>query len=534
MSCGQGFSLALGVAAWTVVGAQPSAAQGEPLHALVTPGNPWNVTDDDMARLRSFYTGVGFEFEPTEAVARGLQGIGVRRLRLINIDGRLTGMKEDGSPEIEWSPHLKRQLLYCRQYGFTPHLIIGHVLQAPLAQGSPSDQRLDGHWAVYEKYVYAFLDHVLREEGFADAYWEVGNEPDINGAAWLRKAKYPNGARPMYEAYFELYRHIAAAAGTFEQDHPDLPRVRLGGPASAGPFSYRFGPFNWHERFLKDVAREKVKIDFFSYHFYGNCAPLGRRPGFTVYPPFRDIARQIRGWVAQHKPGLPIFMTEWGPSYHTNMSPPGITNGNHVGAAWCAAFLNELLETGHEAGIYLVSTDIRFQEGERWLNNWGWPALFTNPNVHGPTPKATYNVFRLFSMMAPQRVEATNPSETVGCLASRDEKRLTLLVWSFGWSYRGEGAEGAEGEVEHPVTITIRQPGFLGPRATMVRYLVSEGVSDAYGLFAKGQPFDGRETLQQVSSASFVVTGDTLTFGFGLPPCSVTLVVLTPEASAEE
>ena len=65
----------------------------------------------------------------------------------------------------------------------------------------------------------------------------------------------------------------------------------------------------------------------------------------------------------------------------------------------------------------------------------------------------------------------------------------------------------------------------------MGRYLVSEGVSDAYGLFARGQPFDGRETLQQVSTASFGVAGDRLTFGSALPPSSVTLVVLTPEAA---
>jgi hypothetical protein len=169
-------------------------AQGEPLNVMVTPSHPWNVTGDDMARLRAFYHGVGFEFEPTDAVAQGLREIGVQRLRLINIDGTLKQVREDGSVEIEWSPHLEGQLAYCRQWGFTPHLIIGQVLQPAVAEGAPGDQRLESHWPAYEKYVYAFFDHVLREHGFADAYWEVANEPDINGAAWLTKATYPNGA----------------------------------------------------------------------------------------------------------------------------------------------------------------------------------------------------------------------------------------------------------------------------------------------------------------------------------------------------
>ena len=89
-------------------------------------------------------------------------------------------------------------------------------------------------------------------------------------------------------------------------------------------------------------------------------------------------------------PGVPVQITEWGPSYHTDNSPDAAVNASNVGAAWSAAFLNLMLQCGIGDALYLVTTDLRQQDkAGKWETVWGWPSLFTNPNACGHAyPKA--------------------------------------------------------------------------------------------------------------------------------------------------
>ena len=78
--------------------------------------------------------------------------------------------------------------------------------------------------------------------------------------------------------------YVSMPCGLAESENPGQ-RVRLGGPALAWAFSFRFGDFNWSERFLENVGREKTKLDFLGLHFYGNISPLaGERA--SDYPSF--------------------------------------------------------------------------------------------------------------------------------------------------------------------------------------------------------------------------------------------------------
>ena len=109
-------------------------------------------------------------------------------------------------------------------------------------------------WAV-------ICEHIIRHynEGWADGfhynveYWEIWNEPDLDRYDWWTSPKTWGGPA---ELYFELYtitaRHLKEC----------FPNLKIGGPALAG---YE----DWGEKFLANMAENKVPMDFFSWHIYG-------------------------------------------------------------------------------------------------------------------------------------------------------------------------------------------------------------------------------------------------------------------------
>ena len=482
----------------------------------------WNVTADDMQRLGELAGGVGWEFEPRPEMDEGLRLIGIRRIRCINVAPFPGEFDEQGHFRVGDHPRLKAHFRSCRAVGASPHMIIAPGAgqkdgRERLPPGVVTKNRID--WARFRNYCKALFGYVLIESGFAQASFVVGNEPDI-AVAITGQGK---GQRVNYEHYLDTYRQVAGAAREYEKENPGR-RVRLGGPALAWAFSFRYGDFNWTERFLQDVGREKIKLDFLGTHFYGNLSPLAgkRKSGF---PSFSRMMQMTRQWRDKYTPGVPIHMTEWGASYHTSNEPASVINGNHVGAAFAAAFLNKMLETGVDRAIYLVTTDIRSQEDGKWVNVWGWPSLFVNPNVHGFHSKAPYNVFKMLAMMAPRRVEAVAPDNRIDCIVSRDDKkRLTALVWNYHRTVQ-ESGPGIEAAGHATVAIQVQDASKLWKAPVRYRrWLVSETVSNAYHLFSAGQPLDQRCELQQVDGGTAPIVNGMLSLKFQMPPSSVSLI----------
>ncbi len=452
-----------------------------------------------------------------------LRSIGIRRFRCINVAPLPGEFDDQGAYHVGDHPRLDAHFRSCRSVGASPHMII-----APGAGQKDGTERLppgvvtDGgvDRARFRNYCKALFRYVLVESGFAQATFEVGNEPDIAEAITGRG----KGRKVNYDHYLETYRQVAQAAREYESENPGQ-RVRLGGPALAWAFSFRFGDFNWTERFLEDVGRQKIKLDFLGLHFYGNISPLeGERT--SGYPSFSRMMQMTRRWRDEHTPGVPIYMTEWGASYHTSNDPASVINGNHVGAAFAAAFLNEMLEEGVDRAIYLVTTDIRSQKDDgKWVTVWGWPSLFVNPNVHGVHPKAPYNVFKMLAMMAPRRVEAVAPEGGVDCIVSRDDKkRLTALVWNYHRTVQ-EGGPGIEAAGHPAVALRVQDASEIWNAPVRYRrWLVSETISNAYHLFTAGQPLDQRCDLDQVGEGTQRIVDGMLSLEFDMPPSSVSLI----------
>ncbi|MHB8066511.1 MAG: glycosyl hydrolase [Desulfobaccales bacterium] len=279
----------------------------------------------------------------------------------------------------------------------------------------------------------------------------------------------------------------------------------------ATPYSFKFGSFNWLERFLKDTAEAGIKLDFLSFHYYGNISAIGKRPNSTVYPPFEQMMTSLREWIARYRPGLPLWITEWGPSYHTDKSPASLINGNHAGAAWSAAFIDAMLQQQVDGAIFLVTTDLK--------DNWGWPALF-----HGATPKPIYYIFSMFHRLQGQLLKVQGGAAAVGALAAQGDKRLAVVLWNYNWE-RGEFGAGQEKARQEEVILKLSGlPKKKEYRVT--RALVSEAYGNPYALTLPGKtgsPEPQRSELGRYSSINGAMTLET-----SLPPSSVALLEFFP------
>lgn len=510
---------------FSVSSAAPQQAGSETAIHLITvePGIYHSVSgQDDLRLIRRYFQGASWELPISSETWQQLRPLGISKIRLINVESGSAVQFEAGKkgPQFNFSSLLPG-LQDCRNYGLRPHIIVGQGPQIALVIQEDGSSYGVSDWSRYEEYAYAFLKFVMVEQGFSQADFEVANEPDINGASWLTPEKLPMGAQAMYEAYFQLYRAWATAADQLIREHPEL-KLRIGGP-SITPHTFSFGKFNWAEHFAKDVAAQKLRLDFFSYHFYGNNAALTGLPTFGRSPSFAVQIDTIRNSLSTAGLGnVPIYLTEWGPSYVTTAIPEGIINGNQVGAAWTARFFMEMAASKIDEGMALTLRD--HFDPRRLENGWAWPSFLLSDGV---TPKGLYNVALMFSKLPGQRVRASDAEGSIGVLASADKSKLGVLAFNQDWDY----SNSKERAITERMEIRISGLPFPAARVRVVRYLVDATHSNAYHFYQQGMPIDqanvGLTTVEEISLP--VIAGVVTLPRVDLAPSSVTLWEISAE-----
>ncbi|MEI8195695.1 MAG: hypothetical protein WCI73_07290 [Phycisphaerae bacterium] len=241
---------------------------------------------DDVARLQHLASGVGWEFSPNAQTTAELKRIGIKTIRCINVDPLVGVFGPDGKFVVGNPTRLLQHFETCRAVGAIPHICIAIGLPDYLRlteEDLPAAQRgLMGNqmktsafgptdWGKFRALYKALFKYVLVDQNFPNARFEVGNEPDIGCLFVPRPPKPANGSAAAYDAYLNIYRNVAQAAVEFERENPKH-KVILGGPALAWAYTFKFGDFNWSERFIKDVAEQKLKCDFIGLHVYGNIS----------------------------------------------------------------------------------------------------------------------------------------------------------------------------------------------------------------------------------------------------------------------
>jgi hypothetical protein len=511
--------------------------------------SPFSETGgDDLVRLKDLALNVGYEFSPNAETNLKLKELGIKYLRCINVDPLNGHYAPDGSFVVEpggTTARLDAHLKACREIGANPHICFN--IQVPedlrisnesvkkdlglMGQQTGSIKFWNGDWAKFKAHTKAYFDYVVCQNGFTNARFEVGNEPELCGQGFMLPGpKQGFGTERLYQEYFNVYKHTAEAAVEFEREKHV--KITLGGPASAWAYSFRLAKFNWTDRFMQDCSAQKVKVDFIGLHYYGNISSLSG--GYKAnFPSFVEMLEQSKKSRDRLLPGVPILFTEWGPSYVTENKSSAVVNADNVGAAWSMEFISLMLERGVAEAVYLITTDNSQPDtahSKKRQDVWGWPALFLNPELFGGKviPKPAYQVFNLISKLEGGRVESTRSGKVRSfAVVDRNTKSVRVLVWNYHAKIpeKGKAVEmGAAENVQLRISDAKQIFGDLA-QVKMIRSLVSKEVGSDGLKVAKGEMrpenFKG-STL--VKAETMNVIGDELECSFTLPPSSVSLV----------
>ena len=374
-----------------------------------------------MTQLKRLALNVGSEFGTNRVTNAYLKNLGIKTLRLINVG--IGGEFDDKGDfiDVKPSPRLERDLNICREIGANPHICItglphqllktvslkvtrhralGIDLEHKRQKIGPTDFKLLENWYL------AFFEYIKIKRGFKDAVFEIFNEPDLGTLIYPSDKIPPKGSAKAYEAMFNIYRAASAAAKRFEAKHPEL-KLTVGGPAITLAFTYRHGKgeSGWAKKFVRDCAKEKLKLDFLGLHHYASVSPFRGeiRPGLTNYPSFPDMLAGVQKVIAENNPGLPIWLTEYG-AHHNVVRKKGEINGDHRGAAFSLDCLSAMLELGVDKSLYLVTSD-QARSGSGKYNMFSWCSFLTSHAFFGyPYPKAPYHAYKMVEELRGKRV----------------------------------------------------------------------------------------------------------------------------------
>ncbi len=357
---------------------------------------------------------------------------------------------------------------------------------------------------------------------------EVDNEKDVATSAWFISGTYGMGSEEMYDAYYQIFKVWANAV---EQASLDISRpLCIAGPAATSfTFHSGYGDFNWPAQLAADCGQDGIRLDDLTVHLYGNAAALLDRtsPLQTVFPSAADHIATMR--TALDNAGLTqarVAITEWGPDWHVDGSSYGIINTNQVGAAWTAAFLEDLLSTKAEKAVFLIFRNHLFYDPNdpRYLTeNWTWCSFLSNVGLY---PKPIYNLCRMFTMMPGKRVSVSGLSNDLGGIVSADNNAVGVMIYNYKWDFESQ----TDQTITQAVNITVNNIPFSSGSATVTRYLIDETHSNVYQYIKNNLSIQlsGSE-LQQVESYSAPVSNGSITLPVcGLNQSAVSFWLITP------
>ena len=167
-------------------------------------------------------------------------------------------------------------------------------------------------------------------EGWADGfrwnirYWEIWNEPDLD--SWGDWKEHPHcwGGTP--EQFYDLYEITAKRLkGRF-------PNLKIGGPGSCCRE-------DWAAKFLKEMKKRDVPIDFFSWHLYCNDADE-----------YLAKAKRVRAFMdAAGYAQAESILDEW--NYIRNWTDEFAQTFRESGTSRVAAFMSAALSNAQRAGV---------------------------------------------------------------------------------------------------------------------------------------------------------------------------------------
>ena len=295
-----------------------------------------------------------------------------------------------------------------KEVGIRPFIEFGYMPE-PLAsgketcfyyRGNTTPPKSQSEWA---QLVSEFTEHEIKRFGLKEVrqwYFEVWNEPN-HDYFW----------RGTQADYFKLYETTARAMKAID------PKLRVGGPGTAG--------LGWIKEFLDFCSQNNVPVDFASTHNYGATQgfvdPDGKSQ--TILDTKPDAVNGGFAWIrsvvkSSKYPKLPLFITEWGPSY----SQADPVHDNYICAAWILEKLSKSIP--HTDGMSYWTFSDQFEEGGpvRTPFHGGFGLL----NYDG-LKKPGFFAYKFFSELKNQQY----PSSDERTIATKSGDNLTLITWDY-------------------------------------------------------------------------------------------------------
>ena len=326
---------------------------------------------------------------------------------IFNEEMHIVTRRADGSLAFDWTnvDRFIDQLAAVKirpfvECGFMPLALASGTKTIFWWKGNVTPPKSQEEWA---QFMQAFAKHEIEKRGLEEVrqwYFEVWNEPNL--------ADFWTGGK---DGYFQLYATTAKALKLADA------KLRVGGPATAG--------MGWIPEFLTYCKDHDAPIDFVSSHSYaateGFLDARGKGGTTLVTTPQTLVAEftKARKDIQQSAfPALPLFITEWGPSYSAR-------DPIHD-SYFCAPFILEKLQqcAGVVDGMSYWAFSDQFEEpGPPQDPFHGGFGLLNVDGLRKPAFFAYQFLGRLY--------EARIPVDAPHVIATRDGTKVRVLLWDY-------------------------------------------------------------------------------------------------------
>ena len=451
---------------------------------------------------------------------------------------------EKGNPVYDWTivdrifdTYLERGVKPYVQIGFMPKALSVRPdpYQHKWTPAAKYDEIYTGwayppkDYARWGELAYQWAKHCVEKYGRAEVeqwYWETWNEANIG--YWRGT---PEEFRKLHDFAVDGVRRA-------------LPTARVGGPDSAGHGGQWMRDFLEHQLRGKNFVTGRIgtPIDFVAFHAKGRPEYVNGHVRMGISNQLSTIDDGFR--IVASFPELkakPIIIGESDPEGCAACQGPQLQYRNStMYSSYTAASFARKHDLADRHGVNLEGALTWAFEFEDTPLFAGFRALSSN-GINLPV----FNVFRMFSRMAGERVAASSDSAVdldtivqhgvrgrpdVAALASRDARRLTILVWH----YHDDDVPGPAADV----SIVAEGLGSALKRAKVQHFRIDTDHSNAYAVWQRmGSPQrPSAAEYAQLEQASELATlkgpttidiaGGRTTIPFTLPRQGVSLIVL--------
>ncbi len=229
------------------------------------------------------------------------------------------------------------------------------------------------NWSEWSTVVRKTIEHFSGELGLENIYYEVWNEPDLFGK-WILRGK---------KDYRTLYSYAVTGANQARGVKP----FKIGGPATTGLYK------NWVDTFLTYALKNRLRLDFFSWHRYD--LNLNR---------YAEDVKSVDRWIEAHPyfSRLEKIVTEMGPT-----SEMGKENDTHIGAAHLVATARELM--------FQVKYGFNFAVSGNW----------------GMIGKPRYEALRLLTKLGSSRLSVSGEGTWIKAIGAKNENKYQVLLVNY-------------------------------------------------------------------------------------------------------